>query len=188
MIKLLLLITVAFCASQSWAAPANQGETLVFGLPLGGKLDEPIPQCKKTKEPPYTVSALCQRDKEWRGKDGSRSIGVQIPDDALPAWAGLGYADLSISPSGLLTKIELSGSFTDADDMRRSISLRFGPPTHDFSSYKSPAAWVWVHADIVITTYGTARGCCNAVFEMRSEYESRIQRVEEERRRRPATP
>lgn len=162
----------------------------IFGLPLGGKPVKPIPVCKF--DDVGSSTKLCFLDKPFVAKDGRRLGSLNVPDKNLPAWARFSTYALSSEKDGRINSISTT---TDTphkfDEIKDSISLRFGAPTsvRETGTLIPMASWELRDILIHITQYGEK--CCEISFrtpdDMARQKAYWAERDKEEKSR-PLTP
>jgi len=125
------------------ACAANAAETVtVLSLPLGGKIQPSLQNCKDA--PPKRNAPTC-----WivskKGYKGSRFGNLHLPESAaLPAWAAYATFEASVDRDGVLTMFTVeSGERYEPATIIDSISARFGRPgfSGPVGLFKANATW-----------------------------------------------
>ena len=126
-------MVVAFVIFPNYCFPS---EIVVFGLPLGGEIS-PYPKACSKKNYEIDVKTTCWVSKqENNNKKGAFGI-INVPGRASrPKWAEYASFTISVNKGNNSVKRIIVDTFDSSkqDEIVKSISSRFGPPSNPYSN------------------------------------------------------
>lgn len=160
MMKRLRYLAVLY-ASVQFATIAFAEPVTVLGLPLGGKPQPSVGQCKGLPGRKYTEQGLCWVYSRSDGKGGASGM-LNVPNpDGRPKWAAYAEFKANVDKSGILTDFTVVARDASlADEIIDSIATRFGKPTA--SNSQPPTKWyaAWDKTEVAISVLcNVADGC-----------------------------
>lgn len=136
--------------------------TIVFGLPIGGKLADPVRACSYTATGRTAVMPTCWIYSTSGGSASKRGQLHVHGQDKMPSWAAAASFDAVITRDGTLSEITVvSKPPSDATKIMESISARFGRPSH--TDLHDPTKWaaLWDTPTIRISLICNASDSCH---------------------------
>lgn len=151
------LAKFAFVALVASTAAEAAPVVSVLGVPVGGKLSAQPKTCPNVSAGSADVRAICwagQPQKYGKGKSG---MAVIPGADKRPEWAAYATFDLRLADDGTVENLKAkTHAATDAPEIVRSISSRFGAPNENRAR---PISATWVRPDIYIQMLCSAQWC-----------------------------
>jgi hypothetical protein len=137
------IFCVAFFSLCSYSlATAATAPVQVLGLALGGNVKLPIRVCSPSEIGAVDVKSICWVSPPFKYR--KRLIGrASVPgSDARPLWAAHATFELNVRTDGMLSRVTAhTFSARDYDQVRQSISSRFGEPTFVQPDGSTRAVW-----------------------------------------------
>lgn len=152
------------------AGAAHAAEpVVVLGLPLGGKLKQPIPQCRGNKA---SVSTICQSGPQILTTSLAREVVLYAPGtDQRPKWAADVGFNAWIGKDRVLRSFEVRTHRDDAFvEILNSITGRFGQSQKESRPGATVETAEWVRSDIHIRLLCAPRTGCNTTFTSAAQY------------------
>jgi hypothetical protein len=144
---------------------------IVLGLPLGGKLKQPIPQCRGNKADTPTI---CQSGPPMLTTGLAREVTLYVPGaDQRPKWAADVGFNTWIGKDGSLRSFEVRTYRDDAFvEILNSITGRFGQSQKESRPGATIQTAEWGRSDIYIRLLCAPRTGCNTTFISPAQYAS----------------
>lgn len=158
----------------------------VFGLPLGGKLKNPVICPFNTDK----SKVLCWIGKPFVSNNGDRFGTVHLPNpDSRPLWAAYASFDVSVAKTGELKSIRAKTfKSSDRTAIANSIASRFGLPD-DTTLGQSVGHAIWSRSGVHIEVLcGSEQDICMATFRSPSAQAEHDEALTEARRKDKARP